>query len=211
MNRVQPPPLVRARVPRLRPRRRARAVISGRAQLAPSRNPYDWLGEGAYFWENNPQRALEFATQLRDKPRQGKRTIRIPAVIGATIIDPGACLNLLDARFLGLLREAYAAVKQYADEAGLPLPANRKPAGSDEALLRDLDCAVINAVHTERASKGLPPFDTVRSAFIEGGELYPGSGFREKNHIQICVRNPRCIKGYFWPLLDEEGADGEGA
>jgi hypothetical protein len=25
-------------------------------------------------------------------------------------------------------------------------------------------------------------------------------GFREKNHIQICVRNLNCIKGYFTPI-----------
>lgn len=33
----------------------------------------------------------------------------------------------------------------------------------------------------------------------EGGELYPGSGFREKNHIQIAIINPNCIKGFFLP------------
>lgn len=35
--------------------------------------------------------------------------------------------------------------------------------------------------------------------FCEGQELYPNAGFREKNHIQICVCNPNCIKGYFLP------------
>ena len=35
--------------------------------------------------------------------------------------------------------------------------------------------------------------------FWEGQELYPNAGFREKNHIQICVCNPNCIKGYFLP------------
>ncbi|TSA32147.1 MAG: hypothetical protein D4R64_16610 [Porphyromonadaceae bacterium] len=40
---------------------------------------------------------------------------------------------------------------------------------------------------------------SVRGVFFEGKELYPNSGFREKNHIQICVRNPNCIKGYFLP------------
>ena len=77
---------------------------------------------------------------------------------------------------------------------------NRTPKRGSELLLRDLDCAVINAVHTFRAEKDLPMFDSVRSAFIEGDELYPGSTFREKNHIQICVRNLACIKGYFWPV-----------
>lgn len=63
---------------------------------------------------------------------------------------------------------------------------------------------MINAVHTFRAEQSLPKFDTVRSAFIEGYELYPGSTFREKNHIQICVRNPACIKSYFWPVVADE-------
>jgi hypothetical protein len=35
--------------------------------------------------------------------------------------------------------------------------------------------------------------------FYEGDELYPNAGFREKDHIQICVRNPNCIKGFFLP------------
>jgi hypothetical protein len=24
----------------------------------------------------------------------------------------------------------------------------------------------------------------------EGEELYPSAGFKEKNHVQICIRNP---------------------
>ena len=36
--------------------------------------------------------------------------------------------------------------------------------------------------------------------FTEGAELYRASGFRAKNHIQLCVRNPNCIKGYFHPM-----------
>ena len=36
-------------------------------------------------------------------------------------------------------------------------------------------------------------------AFWEGHSLYPNAGFAEKNHIQICVCNPNCIKGYFLP------------
>jgi hypothetical protein len=40
-------------------------------------------------------------------------------------------------------------------------------------------------------------FDSVGGVFVEGKELYPSAGFREKNHIQLCIRNPNCIKGYF--------------
>jgi len=41
--------------------------------------------------------------------------------------------------------------------------------------------------------------DSVHGIFNEGEELYPNAGFREKDHIQICVRNPNCIKGFFLP------------
>ena len=35
--------------------------------------------------------------------------------------------------------------------------------------------------------------------FFEGKDLYENAGFKEKNHIQIALRNPNCIKGYFVP------------
>lgn len=44
-----------------------------------------------------------------------------------------------------------------------------------------------------------PSFDSVRAAFIEGDTIYPGAGFNEKTHIQICIINPDCIKGFFLP------------
>jgi hypothetical protein len=142
---------------------------------------------------------LEFVAPLRGKQRKGKRVIRRPAALGA-VIDLGLCLNLLDSTFLQIVREGYRTLEQALRDAGQPMPVNRPPKRGGEILLRDLDCAVINTVHAFRAGHNLPQFDTVRSAFIEGDELYPGSTFREKNHIQICVVNPRCIKGYFWPV-----------
>lgn len=42
-------------------------------------------------------------------------------------------------------------------------------------------------------------FDSVRGVFIEGGPAFEGSGIFEKSHIQICVRNPNCIPGFFRP------------
>lgn len=70
-------------------------------------------------------------------------------------------------------------------------------------ILRNLDHAVIEFLHESRKIQKLPPFDTVRAAFWEGNDLYPNAGFKEKNHIQICVRNPNCIKGYFRPLAPD--------
>ena len=38
-----------------------------------------------------------------------------------------------------------------------------------------------------------------RGVFFEGDDLYPNAGFKEKNHIQIAIRNTNCIKGFFIP------------
>ena len=81
-----------------------------------------------------------------------------------------------------------------------PMPLNSKIGNSTDLLLRNLDCAVIEYLHINRDIDNMKPFDSVRSAFIEGKPLYENAGFHEKNHIQICVRNPNCIKGYFLPL-----------
>jgi len=72
---------------------------------------------------------------------------------------------------------------------GTYLPTNRnlKNAIQEDSLLRELDCAVLETVHKINHKRNLPPFDSVRGVF------------GEKNHIQICIRNPNCIKGFFIP------------
>jgi hypothetical protein len=50
-----------------------------------SKNDYDWLGSGIYFWEANPNRALDWAHELgKRKRRKGSGTFR-PFVVGAVI------------------------------------------------------------------------------------------------------------------------------
>lgn len=36
-------------------------------------------------------------------------------------------------------------------------------------------------------------------------ELYPSAGFREKDHIQIAVINPNCIKAFFKVRMEDKG------
>ena len=176
-------------------------ILAGVEHVRPSDNDYDWLGPGAYFWENSPRRALAWAQFLRDHPRYARTPVREPFVIGA-IIDPGWCLDLTETRCLGILRQAYDefAVTMAASES--PLPKNEKGHSEDEDLVqRRLDCAVINFLHILREQEKLPAFDCLRGAFFEGGPLYPGGGMAAKTHIQWCVRNPAdCIRGYFRPL-----------
>jgi hypothetical protein len=169
-------------------------LIGKGGHMTPSSKSYDWLGNGCYFWENNYERALNFA---QNPP--GRKIIKHPTVIGA-VIELQFCLDLLDTTFLNMVKNSYDGLYSAADQFKLALPVNKTVEHSKDLLIRDLDCAVIENVHQERVQKKLKPFDSVRGVFVEGEELYPGAGFNAKNHIQLCIRNPNCIKGFFDPL-----------
>ena len=176
-------------------RETAEAVLAGEAGLSPSENDYDWLADGVYFWEHNATRAHEWACELR-----GRGKVETPAVVGA-VIDLGRCLNLLDSLHLRMVKAAFDVLAAAAEAEGRALPENK---GGPEKLLRLLDCYVIQSLHQQLEEAGEPAFDSVRAVFPEGDELFPGGGFRAKNHIQLAVRNPgRQILGYFRPLDDE--------
>jgi hypothetical protein len=174
----------------------ARRVVGSREHLKASENEYDWLGHGIYFWENNPARAMHWAREHATRARRKGKTFE-PAVVGA-VIDLGKCLDLLNADSIEPLERAYKHLKRLRQKESLSLPSNENLAGSTDYLLRKLDCAVINFLHQTIAPD--EPFDSVRAAFLEGDPIYKGAGFRRKNHIQICVRNPSNIKGYFHPF-----------
>jgi len=82
-------------------------VLTGEKSLKKSTNNYDWLGYGAYFGENSPSRAMEFATHLQKHPNRSIGKVVKPAVIGA-VIDWGYCLDLLDYSNLQLLSDVQA-------------------------------------------------------------------------------------------------------
>jgi len=167
-------------------------VINEGQHLKKSNNSYGWLGNGVYFWEQNYQRAFEWASG-----RYGDDA----AVIGA-VIDLGYCLNLTDSSSADILRIGYDILKVRCEALGAELPKNRKSNKSKDVLLRDLDCAVIEQIHDfNRLSNNLM-YDSVRGIFVEGDAPYEGSAFREKTHVQLCVCNPNCIKGYFAPLKE---------
>lgn len=167
--------------------------------LKPSSNEYDWLGNGVYFWENNHKRALDFAEFLKDNPPHNKKQIiKEPAVIGA-VIDLGFCLDLLDSEYLNLLKEGYELLKASKEKFGLEIPQNLPLVENGDLIKRHLDCAVIETIHQFNKETEKSPFDSVRGVFFEGDDLYENAGFKSNNHIQIAVRNPNCIKGYFIP------------
>ncbi len=48
-------------------------------------------------------------------------------------------------------------------------------------------------------------FHTVGRAFWEGGPAFTDSEIQKQSHIQIAVRNPECILGYFKPKSNLTG------
>lgn len=189
-------------------------ILSGKAHVGVSDNEHDWLGAGAYFWENSPMRALQWARFVQAHPSWFTSRIKKPFVLGA-IIDLGHCLDLTEARSLGLVKAAFEEMKVVFSAAGIEIPENEKGFGRDEDLIkRKRDCAVINYLHAAREGRFVEtegkfvqhrPYDTVRGAFFEGKALFEGAGIMAQTHIQLAVREPKkSIRGYFRPVPEAD-------
>lgn len=174
-------------------------ILAGnKTHLKASEKEWDWLGRGIYFWEGSVARALEWA-----EDRKTRGVIKEPFVLGA-VIDLRHCLDLFDREAMRLVSAAHKAAVATLKVDGTPVPVNsgRTP---DHAN-RKLDCLVLNTLHKMRVDLKQPSFDSVRGPFLEGDPIYEGAGFRSHSHIQICVCNPDCIKGYFRPVAPVETA-----
>jgi hypothetical protein len=161
----------------------ADGVRSGRIPLdhwKPSQNVYDWLGEGIYFWEGSRSRAKEWAElQFGDV-----------ADVLEVEIDLGHCLDLLESTYHEAIRATYRNLRTVYHSQGWALPKNLKKR-------HDLDCLVINKFvrfMEQFADQQGIRFQTVRGVFEEGRPLFPGSAIRSESHIQIAVRDLRCLR-----------------
>lgn len=177
-------------------------VLSGKKQLKISKNSYDWLGNGIYFWENNPERALEYAKEIKKYPERYNTSIKNPAVLGAAI-DLGKCINFLDSKFIKLLKVAHKTIEDACKKDKMKFMLENTVLHYNIYLKRDLDCIVVETVNSLLLRDNPKGFDSVRAAYFEGNPVYPTAGFMEKSHIQVCIRNPNCIKGYFSPLKED--------
>lgn len=170
-------------------------VIKNGERLKNSINDYDWLGHGQYFWERNYKRAYDWAV---DQSKNLHSKIKTPAVIGA-VIDLGHCLSLDESNSLKLLKRSYKVMEKYFKLFDLKMPVNKTGREGDDLLLRNLDCMVIEFLHDLNKKNNELEYDSTKGVFIEGDPVYDNSGIYEKTHVQICIRNPNCIKGYFSP------------
>lgn len=181
-------------------------LLNAPNQINASKEAYDWLGHGFYVWENNQERAMQWAT---DKKTRNKGTN--PAVLGV-VYTLENCLDFSDTAFIDMLAKYYQIFKADMNAIAKKIPTNKNRPNDQhqDLILRNLDCAVIEYLHQKISEKmaeeiaeagysHFEPFDTVRGIFTEGGPAFEGAGIQSKNHIQVCIRNFNCIKGFFLP------------
>lgn len=167
--------------------------------LKPSLNAYDWLGNGIYFWEDDIDRAYDWANYVSENPKLFHNKISRPCVVGA-VIELKNHLDLTISSARQVLKEAYDNISRIYAGNGLELPENRKSAKGDKYLkIRELDCLVVNSINEFRKAKKEPLIDVIRAPFLEGEPLYSGASFMNETHIQICVKDLSAIRGYFIP------------
>lgn len=145
---------------------------------------YDWLGEGVYFFESDPERSITFGQAIKRDPKLSRGEIQDPTVIGA-VIELDQCLDLTTVFGRSLLIEAEKM-----------LPAEAK---LNKGTGRYRDCAAINTLFQLYSELKQTPFSSVRAAFQEGAPVYSSAVLHAEDHIQIAVRDLNCIKGVFVP------------
>jgi hypothetical protein len=148
-----------------------------------SRNDYDWLGDGVYFFQDAPQRAMEWAAAQYGEP----------AAIGA-LIHLDSCMDLLDIRWFQALNEIYNSFLDQVKRAGSRLPLQTSGA-------HRLDRVVINYAVGVLEGQGIN-IRAVRAAFAEGAPAFPGSALFDRAHVQIAVRDLSLIEN-IWRVENE--------
>lgn len=112
-------------------------------------------------------------------------------------------MNLADYKSSDILKNGYKILKYEFQINDKQMPVNKDVKGNTDLLYRDLDCAVIERIHQYNRETGQRAFDSVRGIFLEGKPVYENAGIMEKTHVQLCIVNPNCIKGYFKPLTPD--------
>lgn len=179
-------------------------ILNGRERLEPSPRGYDWLGDGIYFWEDDPVMALWWAKRSREESLKANKAYRLPvkvetpAVIGA-VIYVGECLNLAFAENQETIRQVHSSIAGHYRKLHHKLPSN-------DFFYRNLDCLVVNeACRALQRARG-KRVDTVRGVFAgrpDGGRstevqrTFKGSLLFSETYKIICVRTRKVIVDYF--------------
>jgi hypothetical protein len=159
---------------------RAKSIIENGFRL--SDRGYDWLGPGVYFWQDAPQRALEWAMKYHPDD---------PVVIRSSILfEEGKTMDLLDTRWFPSLSERYADYVASFLESELRIP-EQDPNQSKKHYLDHSFLDYISLI-INRCSPGR--ISVIRAAFTEGNPIYLNSAIHDLSHVQISVRDRKYIQ-----------------
>lgn len=144
-----------------------------------------WLGRGVYFWEDAPAQARWWAKDQKKETR--------PAVL-ASLIDLHRAADFLNpAARWGYRLAAYRAKAAFGVQERYGLTG----AVLDSAVI-DLWCDRVGRENgaSLTALRALAVSD---AGEVVGRRAWEGSRLVVNAHIQLCVRDPRCIVGT-WPV-----------
>ena len=178
-------------------------LILSEGRFLLSDNAGDWLGIGAYFFEDAPLRAQMWA-ESRFGEANGPKT----AVLAAEI-ERETCLNLLDVQWWPHVIRAHEALAVAMESNKTRRLSQKSPIlerydgkhfmffSGEPTVERSgnnvLDAAVIKSLLVLLKRSGLE-FKSIRCAFIEGSELYHTSYFFDRYHVQIVVFDHSAIR-----------------
>lgn len=138
--------------------------------------PEDWLGTAAYFFQDAPQRAFDWARE-----RHGNQA----AVIRAEILVKDF-IDLVDTGWSSWLAEVYDKYLEDLRNHGREVPTQKGGA-------HRLDREVLNYGVQLLESDGFV-VRGIRGAFQEGHAVFPNSALFTLSHIQIGVRDLSLIR-----------------
>jgi hypothetical protein len=159
----------------------------------PSVQVGDWLGEGAYFWQEAPQWASEWLLTKkvnRDPEAHAKVASYRPAVIGA-IISLANSLDLLDTRWVPVLEDSvdpgYIWLQTEAPRRAQPERTSQRKFDPQNPYWNSVDWATIMWAANFAAPEQGVIFWSVRCPFIEGDPLFEESAIYKQAHVEIAV------------------------
>jgi hypothetical protein len=157
---------------------------------------HHWLGPGAYFFIDAPLRAYMWAVDA-----VGKEGNDEPAVLMAKIYLEDV-LDLLDGSVWQLLKAEHRRYCSAYENNGRCAPHQKRPVvarhdGKRFHFFRNspttgrpgnnfVDSEIVKLAITRFRGHGRE-VRSVRAAFIEGQEVYPGSYFYDKYHVQLAI------------------------
>lgn len=150
---------------------------------------YHWLGNGIYFFQDAPHRALEWARNNVPEIKIGLK----PAVICATIeLNPEECIDLLDIRWFPYITKLYQNYLKFSGKFPPKQISIKNLLEKDGEILgkqHRLDCDIIDQVISVLEEERIT-IHAVRAAFLEGTPIISDeSHLFDRAHVQIVVRN----------------------